>query len=201
MSEFFANAIDCIALVERVAGGDRTAEEEIASYFGPRVLVMLLTRTGNREAARDLAQDVLLSVVQSLRADRVRKAESLSSFVYGTARNLLHNHFRSTKAGAREVPLTPDHDPSTPGDAFEPAERTVLVEQLLSQVGPKDREILVRTLIEGEDPTDFAEAMGLSPEAIRQRKSRSIRKIMKAIAKESRDRRVPPHIQRIQRSS
>jgi DNA-directed RNA polymerase specialized sigma24 family protein len=47
-----------IGLAERVASGDREAENELVRYFSPRILAMLCARTRDREASRDLLHDV-----------------------------------------------------------------------------------------------------------------------------------------------
>ena len=62
-------------------------------------------------------------------------------------------------------------------DPIEIAEREALVRRALDRLDRTDREILLRTLIEGEKPGVIAEALGLSPEMVRQRKSRAIKKV------------------------
>ena len=65
-------------LVERIRSGDGKAEEELVRYFSPRVFAMLMARTRDREASRDLLQDVLIAVLRSVREGALRDAERLS---------------------------------------------------------------------------------------------------------------------------
>src|SRR5206468_100756 len=89
------SAAESISLVERLSGGDQTAEEELVNAFEQRVFVMTLSRTRDRETARELCQDVMMSLLKALRGGQLKNAESLPAFVYGIARNLVNNHFRA----------------------------------------------------------------------------------------------------------
>ena len=72
--------------------------------FADRVMFMALARTRDREAARDVAQDVMLAVFRAVRAGQLRESERLAAFVYGIARNLINNHLR-TRTRLKEDPL------------------------------------------------------------------------------------------------
>ena len=76
------------SLAERIHGHEPSAEEEFVGLFSDRVRFLVLARTRDPEVARDLAQDVMLAVVNALRNGQLRDAERLTAFVYGTARNL-----------------------------------------------------------------------------------------------------------------
>jgi RNA polymerase sigma-70 factor, ECF subfamily len=82
-------------LAERVRCCDSSAEEELVGHFSDKVRYLVLSRTRDPEAARDLTQDVLLAVVDALRNGHLRDPERLAAFVYGTARNLINNYLRT----------------------------------------------------------------------------------------------------------
>ena len=83
------------SLAERIRGHEPSAEEELVRIFADRVRFFVLARTRDPEAARDLAQEVMLAVVRALRGEQLREPERLAGFVYGTARNLVNNYLRT----------------------------------------------------------------------------------------------------------
>ena len=63
--------------------------------FSHRIFVMGVARTHDREAARELVQDVLIAVIGALRKGQLQDADKLAAFVHGTARNLINNQLRT----------------------------------------------------------------------------------------------------------
>src|SRR5579862_4902891 len=84
-----------IALAERTLAGDREAESELVRVFSPRVFALLCARTRDREASRDLLQDVFIALLSALRQGQLREADKLSAFVLGIARNIANSHLRA----------------------------------------------------------------------------------------------------------
>ena len=164
-------------LVDRIRSGDGTAEEELVRFISPRVFAMLVARTRDREAARDLLQDVLIAVLRSVRDGALRNSERLVPFVHGTARNLVNNYFRDKVREPKTEELSGDYATIVNTDAIEATERERVVHQALALVDETDRRIVLLTMVDGLKPGDIAERLGLSSEVVRQRKSRAIKKI------------------------
>lgn len=77
-------------IIRRIASesGDRDAEAELCRRFGPRVRLYGLRHLhGNEDAAADLMQSVLLSVLEAARAGRIEQPDLVARFVLGTCRN------------------------------------------------------------------------------------------------------------------
>ena len=68
------------------SGGGREAEAELFRRMAPRVRLYGLRHLRNEQAAEDLAQQVLITTLEALRAGRLREPEKLASFVLGTCR-------------------------------------------------------------------------------------------------------------------
>jgi RNA polymerase sigma-70 factor (ECF subfamily) len=173
-------------LADGVRRGEASAEERLVSLYHDRVRVLALARTRNPEAAKELAQDVVMAVIIALRNGQVREGEKLTAFVYGTARNHFNHYFR---AGAR----TPDAaGPLSDCTAVEPAdpiagfERTALVRRAMATLSADDRKILLLTLVDGMKPGEIARRLGLSDEVVRTRKSRLLKKMIEQVDKLSR---------------
>jgi RNA polymerase sigma factor (sigma-70 family) len=174
-------------LAEGARGCDSSAEEELICHFSERVRFLVLSRTRDPEAARDLTQDVLLAVVQALRNGHLREAERLPAFVYGTARNLINNYLRTrSRRLPRECPISDELCPASAPDPIESTERVVLVQQVLKDLDEIDRQVLLMTLIEGLKPGEIAIRHGLTSEVVRTRKSRALRKVIGRVRRLSR---------------
>ena len=165
-----------VDVVERIGRGERSAEEELVRSFYRPVYAMVLTRTGDPEAAQDLTQETLIAVLRSLRDGKLHNPQGLVGFICGTMRNRVKHHFRSLhlerKGDLREEPAVAALNPE---EAFSSAERKTLVNQAIEALNPIDQKILRLTLVEGLAPRQIGKRLGLSSEVVRQRKSRAIR--------------------------
>jgi RNA polymerase sigma-70 factor (ECF subfamily) len=177
---------ESLALVVRIREGDLAAEDEFVRLFSKRVSLMLLARTRNPEAASELTQEVLLAVLQALRGGRVKEPEKLSAFVYGTARNLVNNHFRARGQQLRAESLSSNLPIAPATDDGEHSERINLVHRAMERLNSTDRRILQMTLVEGLKPGEIASQLNLTPEVARQRKSRAVKKVIECVRKMSR---------------
>src|SRR6476659_9271874 len=73
-------------LAPRIAAGDREAEAEMCRRMGPRIRLYGLRHLRSPSAADEIVQQVLLKVLEALRATRLREPEKLVHFVLGTCR-------------------------------------------------------------------------------------------------------------------
>jgi RNA polymerase sigma factor (sigma-70 family) len=164
-------------LSERIQLGDAQAEEELVQTFSPRVFAMALARTRDREASRDLVQDVLWTVVQALRDGQLRQSDKLAAFVCGTARNLISNYRRTQSRTRRDLSLL-----AGPRSSTRPTSRTMRSSEARApgygRISDTDRRVLWLTLVKGLTPGEIATRLRLSPEVVRQRKSRAIKRVM-----------------------
>jgi RNA polymerase sigma factor (sigma-70 family) len=161
--------------------------------FTQRIFVMGLMRTHDREAARELVQDVLVAVICALRKDQLQDKDKLAAFVHGTARNLINNRLRLESQRPPLEPLSDDLTQASLTEQLEDAERVRLVHHALERLGHEDRKILLMILVEGRKPGEIATALGLTPEVVRTRKLRAVKKIADLIKKKmSRNEANPP---------
>jgi len=170
-----------VGLAERIQLGERSAEEAFVDHFYERVYAIALVRTRDREAARDLAQDIMLAVLCTLREGRLRDQTGLAGYVCATARNRIHLFFRTRREVDFDPPRAPAVDQLDPEKRFEDAERRRLARRTIERLNSADRQILRLTLVEGLKPGQIAVRLGLTPEVIRKRKSRAVRRAREAI--------------------
>jgi RNA polymerase sigma factor (sigma-70 family) len=170
-------------LAERIRQGDTSAEPELVQEFAQRVFVMAVVRTRDREAARELVQDVLMAVIVALRKGQLQDVDKLAAFVHGTARNVINNRLRNESQHPPMEPLADNLAQGELAQQLEDDERTRLVQQALEHLGPEDRRILCMTLVEGRKPGEIAAALGLTSDVVRTRKLRAVKKVADLIRK------------------
>jgi RNA polymerase sigma-70 factor (ECF subfamily) len=169
-------------LVGRIRSGDRLAEEELIVTYQRGVFAIAAARTRDREASRDLAQDVLIAVLKALRQGQLRESDKLVAFIQGTARNLINNYLR--KQGNRaEVELAAEEVPGAdPIQEMESAERHRLIQLEIRSFNTTDQQILLLSLVDGHSLAEVAQRLNMSHDSVRARKSRMLRKITKKFA-------------------
>ena len=176
-------------VAKRIQQGDASAEEELARFFRPRLLLLATVRLRNTQWADDIAQESLLASLQAVRNGHLRNPEKLEAFVLGVARNLINNHARQA---SRHPCAVPADVPSPDGDAFrrtqQEEEIRLVVRVALKSLDAVDAQILMLTLVESMTPREIASVVGLQPELVRTRKSRAIKKIVEHVKKASRNR-------------
>jgi len=177
------------AIVRRAIDGDPFAEEQLVVHFERGLISHLTRRLRDREAARELADDVLMAMVRAVREDRLEYPERLAGFVYATARNLANNSLRVLHGRPQAEPLAVDLAAHDPEEGWEDHERLARVREGLDALRYLERQIVLMTL-EGLKPATIAAQLGLSRDVVRARKSRAIRKLACSVGFQARAR--PP---------
>lgn len=149
------------------------AEAELCRRLGPRVRLYGLRHLRNGAAADDLVQEVLVTMLERLRAKRVREPERLASFVLGACRFQVRNLRRGTRRRQglldQYAAVFPRHaEPEAP-----PLDRGRLTE-CLGRLGDRDRSVLVLTFYAEEGAAAIAAQLGTSAENVRAVRHRAI---------------------------
>ena len=77
-------------LARRIAASsDPDAEAALCRRLLPRIRAYGLRHLGQPADAADLAQQVMVVVIEALRANRVKEPDRLAAFVMGTCRNTM----------------------------------------------------------------------------------------------------------------
>jgi RNA polymerase sigma factor (sigma-70 family) len=113
----------------------------------------------------------------------------LPALVYGIARNKLADAIRK-KMRDRTVPFPKGFDIAAQNQS---SELVSAAQTEIETLEPVDRRILSMTLIDGFKPAEVAAAIGISSEAVRQRKSRALKKLLSRIGLTSRLTGKTPH--------
>ena len=178
-----------VSLADRIQAGDAEAEDEFVHMFQRRVRAFALANGADEPIAEELVQETLWGVITALRQGRVQQPEQLAAFVWGTARNHLNHRFR-LKARDKTTSLSSSADFPRPPREHEDFERQHAARQAIATLEPHERAVLLLSLVDGLGPDEIAERLGILPDAVRQRKSRALKKLTEMLAGRSQpDRR------------
>jgi RNA polymerase sigma factor (sigma-70 family) len=165
------------SIVERIARGDRTAEEELAAAFLPRIHTYVAARAHDRELSLEVGQETVLAVVCAARDGKIRDPESLPAFIYGTARNLMNDALRRRSQEKLEPISTDVAEPEAPA-SHEDSQRLREAHRAINRLDSRDRHILLLTMVDGLKPGAIAAKVGLSSIVVRRRKRRALKRVM-----------------------
>jgi RNA polymerase sigma-70 factor, ECF subfamily len=157
--------------------------EEIAERYGDTVFTMAYRLTGDRDEARDLAQDVFVRVYRNL--DRYQPG-TFEGWLYRITKNLFLDRVRRRKR-VRLVPLPEEEwrqpSESDPGPA-ERAEAGVLrgdLEIALNELPPSFRTAVILCDVRGLTYEEIAQSLGWPIGTVRSRIHRGRRALRAAL--------------------
>lgn len=158
-----------------ILAGSPDCEREFAERFLPRLQLFFRARLANPELREEVTQETLVAALVALRAGKLREPGAMEAFVLGIARNLLAEALRQqAKDHSIAIGTAIEHRPIAPELA---PEWQLAVRNELQELPPTDQRILWLILIEGFRPAEVAPQVGLTEEAVRQRKSRLLRQL------------------------
>jgi len=158
------------------SGNDRDAEAELFRRLAPRIRLYGLRHLRDAQAADDLTQQVMVTLLEALRAGRLRETEKLTSFALGTCRMTVLDLRRGAQRKQRLIERFGAEIPSS----VEPALPRVDHERLARCVrGLKERErtVVVMTFYDERDGAEVAGFLGLSEANVRVIRHRAIRRL------------------------
>lgn len=164
---------DC-ELVRRSLRGEQCAFEELVRRHGRRVRAIAFARTLDDSLAEDVAQEAFLKAYRQLAT--LRKPDSFGSWVCqiagNTAKNLMRQRRREIPSGIEFLADTPN--PYIDQELFEDEEEMRGLAMAGLRALPDSLRVpLVLSVMEGKNPEDVAQALGISPSALAKRLSRA----------------------------
>ena len=172
--------LDDGALARRVAEAgrapDSAAEAELYRRLAPRVRLYGLRHLRDRQAAADLAQQVLLMTLERLRAGEVREPAKIASFVLGASRMTVIEMRRGTRR--REALLETWGDAA---EAFEAPEPLVLdpdrLAGCLGALSERERSVVVLTFFADKPADEVGTELAISAGNVRVIRHRALARL------------------------
>ncbi len=169
--------LDDAELVRQIGSeGDREAEAELCRRMAPRIRLYGLRHLRDHHAADDLAQQVLITTLETLRAGRLREAEKLASFVLGTCRMTVLDLRRNAQRKERLLE-------QFGADLLAPVPPAMLAldhEQLarcVQNLRERERAVVVMTFYDEQTGADVATFLGVSEANVRVIRHRAIHQL------------------------
>jgi RNA polymerase sigma-70 factor, ECF subfamily len=169
--------LDDAGLVRQIGSGTgREAEAELCRRMAPRIRLYGLRHLRDEHAADDLAQQVLVTTLEALRARRLREPEKLASFVLGTCRMTLLDLRRNARRKERLLEqfgadLLAPVQPSMPALDHEKLRRCV------QNLKERERAVVVMTFYDEQTGADLAGFLGVSEANVRVIRHRAIHQL------------------------
>lgn len=154
------------------------SEEQLCRSFAPRIRLYGLRHLRDEQAAADLVQQVLLIMIESLRAGKVRDTEKLPSFVLGTCRMLVLDMRRGA---ARRERLLDQY--LRPAASVSPAPMPDLerLAECLRALAERERSVIMLTFYEEQSGETVGRSLGLSNENVRVIRHRALGRLRKCM--------------------
>lgn len=169
-------------LVSAARQGQRSAEETLCVRLAPVVRAFARRRLRNRDAVEEFAQDALLLMVEALREGRIEQPERLGGFVLGICKNLAFDRARQRERRKALWDLYGSALEQVSAEAVERDSYDIAhLEDCLSQMSKRSRELLRLGYIESLPHDDVAERLGISlanARVLRHRTLSSLRECM-----------------------
>lgn len=162
-------------LIAELRGGSRAAFEAVYAAEKAAVYGFLVRLAGDSNVAADLFQNVWLKLARH--APRLRPDTRIRAWLVTVARREFLSHRRAQALDLSRL-LTLDRPVVTLG-AADP--RLSELTKALARLTDGDREVLLLTSVEGLDAGQAAEALCISPAALRQRLSRARKRLSAAL--------------------
>jgi RNA polymerase sigma-70 factor, ECF subfamily len=180
-----------LSLLERARANDATAWQRVMELYRPLVLHWCARQGVRAEDAEDVAQEVFSAAALALASfHRDRPGDTFRGWLHGITRNQALMHFRRNRGepcaeggSAARLELENLPDPvAGPQDAEdEAAAVSRLYRRALEYVRGEFTERLWqafwRTAIDERTPADVGAELGMTPAAVRQAKSRVLRRL------------------------
>jgi RNA polymerase sigma-70 factor (ECF subfamily) len=141
-------------LIERVAGGDPDAFEELYRRFARPVLAMALRQLGDSGRAEEAAQETFAAVWRSARSYRAERGSG-SAWLYAVARHAIIDRARQRREPVAEVPEEAAPD-AGPDEQAEGSWLTWRVHSALEQLPERERLVLELAYWSGLSQTEIA---------------------------------------------
>jgi RNA polymerase sigma-70 factor (ECF subfamily) len=159
-------------------------ETEICARFAPRIRVFARRYLRDASATEDFTQEILLTVIQALRAGRIEQPERMGAFVLGVCRMVLRDSRKSTQRreelmgrfGADLVAQTAPAEPEL--DARR-------LEQCMAKLGETDRTVLALTFYADRGAPEIAAELGISTGNVRVVRHRALVRLTACVRGES----------------
>jgi RNA polymerase sigma-70 factor (ECF subfamily) len=159
-------------LVQGIQHGVESAGTNLFEKYSPRVYYLALRELRSHADAEDVRAETFLRVLKAIQKQEIRSPDALSSYILGTARNIILETFRSPhRSTVPDIPDLPSAEPSP----FLDEDVKQAIEATIRRLKPREREFLRLHYYEDLPKEEIARRIGVNEERVRLVKSRSLK--------------------------
>ena len=155
--------------------GEPGAFDAVFAAYRRRIYGYLVRMTRRRDVAEDLLQEMFLRLAQH--AKRLAGDTKLGAWLFTVAHRLVQSWGRAQAVRAALAGDLPAHEPAgserSPLEALADTQTQLALERAFAALAPAYREVALLVGIEGLQPVEVAEILGIRPDAVRQRLARA----------------------------
>ncbi len=164
-------------LVHKIGlGQDPAAEAELFRRMAPRIRLYGLRHLRDEHTADDLVQQVLIIILEALRAGRLRESDKLASFVLGTCRMTVLDLRRNTQRRERLLEQF-GADMLAPPLVSIPHPDQEQLRRCVQKLKERERAVIVMSFYDEETGADVARFLGVSEANVRVIRHRAIHQL------------------------
>lgn len=178
-----------LSLTRRLAEGSSAAWSDLVELYGPLVDRWCRRAGVPRAAIADLAQETFLATFRGIhRFDPSRQNATFRGWLWTVTRSRIQDYFRRTRGADQGVggstantrlsevaERVPIDEPSESTDVVRLLRRAM--SRVEAEFEPRTWQMFQDVVIAGRDTSSVAEHYGISPAAVRQAKSRVLRRL------------------------
>src|SRR5690348_6700896 len=146
-------------LIQRAAGGDRSAFELLYQRYARPVFGLALRRLGDRGRAEDAVQETFASIWRSAASYKPERGPG-APWLYAVARNAIVDRARSRSDVPSDIPVEPANEPGL-GDRAEQSWVSWRVHRALEELPEREREVISLAYWSGLSQSEVAEFLGI----------------------------------------
>jgi len=146
-------------LIQRAAGGDRSAFEQLYQRYARPVFGLALRKLGDRGRAEDAVQETFASIWRSAGSYKPERGPG-APWLYAVARNAIVDRARARSESPAEIPDEPAPGP-TPLDQAEQGWVAWRVHRALEELPEREREVVALAYWSGLSQSEVAEFLGI----------------------------------------
>jgi RNA polymerase sigma-70 factor (ECF subfamily) len=155
--------------------GEASAFDAVFAAYRRRLYGYLVRMTRRRDVAEDLLQETFLRLAQH--AKRLADDTRLGAWLFTVAHRLVQSWGRAQAVRAQLAGDLPVQEPAgsgrSPLEAVADSQTQLALERAFAALAPAHREVALLVGIEGMQPSEVAEILGLRADAVRQRLARA----------------------------
>jgi RNA polymerase sigma-70 factor (ECF subfamily) len=155
--------------VRRLAERDPDTEKHFTQYFGGLLRLKIRARVRSWTLAEDILQETLARVLELVNRKGVASPDRFGAFVSGVCSNVIREFLRKETGRTGELPegFDPVDGAIRADQQLVTEENKRLVAETLSELNPKDRDLLRLVYFDDADKDDACEAMGADRDYLR----------------------------------